>query len=648
MTTVTADSYGIDNTGATDVTAALATAINAQPAGTLFQLHANGRYKSDSVKVWNNANGITVDGQNATIFESTRRVGVVLGPAGTVKTLQITGANMVVRNLNMYGFRKDVYTGQYLVAVNGAPTVAGTTMVLDAQNEEVRLPQIVYDTIAGQKNYETAYYSRDPDGFIRFEFSASDTAQVTSDAVFSIINDANGAVLFSQAFTLTSSPATYAISWNLPLANLGTQLRITVKKATATPNTITLASITPYGEGNYRSSSWAGDAKNPPYSGGDEFTHHFYPIGTGVLIENCWSEGTDGDGFNLTQAGADTTILNCTSRCSNRQGLTLENSVRSIVDGYTGREARRSGIDIEPNDVTMHVVDATIRNCTLINCRNYAIGCGHPPQVTNLNISDIVSFNIGMGPMAGGATGGTISNWVHTGTYRLDADRVLNGGLTNADCPLYWQGLECDNFTTDIGFALQNKGSAFYRDMHVRGAVVTNPRPPSYRTFLDTMGTALTGQAWRDEVGAWNIDNGKAYNAFQIANGVSSIETGMSNVIVEADATFPPGSSNGGLVLRVLDGLNFILMQIVANTNTMNIYTKVAGVFTLLGTLTIPSVTNSTVHLKAVANGSTMQFYTAGVLRTTVVNSTNLTNTRCGLDSSNMTLLFDNFSVVAA
>lgn len=655
MATVTADSYGIDNTGATDVTTALNSAINAQPAGTVFQLHADGSYKSDAQKSWSNPNGITIDGQNAAIFESIRRTGVPQSQnptAGTVKTLSISGANMVVRNLRLYGFRKDVYTGTYLVAVNGSPTLVGTTMVLDAQDEEVRLPQIVYDTIAaGQRNYETAYYFRDKDGQVRFEFSASDTAHVANDAVFSIVNDANGAVMFSQAFTLTGTPATYSIAWVLPDADLGLQLRITVKKATATANTITVASITPYNECSYRPYDWVGDTKNPPYSGGDEFSHHFLPTGANILLENCWSEGPDGDSYNLSAVGHDTTILNCTSRCANRQGLTLENSTRTTVDGYTAREPRRSGIDFEPITGDL-VVDPTIQNSTFINVRNYAIGSGHPTQVTNLNISNIVSFNIGMGPFAGGAVGGTISNWVHTGTYRSDADRVLNSaaGLENVDCPMYWVGLECDNFTTDIGFALQSKGSTVYRDMHVRGAVVTNPRAPSYRTFLDSMGTAPTGQQWVDAVGSWNIDNGKAYLiATTVSNAFTTVETGMANVIVEADCTFGGSGTEGGLVFRMSDATTYQVMQLRAPA-TMNLYARVAGVYTVLGTTpyTLPTFTNTTVHMKVVANGSTLQFYTNGVLRATVTNSANLTNTRCGIMTSSIVPKFDNFTVVAA
>lgn len=654
MAIVTADSYGIDNTGATDITTALNSAINAQPAGTIFQLHANGSYKSDSAKNWSNSAGITIDGQNAAIFESTRRTGspTPANPTpGTVKTLALTGANLTVRNLRLYGFRKDVYTGTYLVAVAGSPTLVGTTMVLDAQNEEVRLPKGVYDTIAaGQRNYETSYYFRDKDGYVRFEFSASDTNHVTNDAVFSIVNDATGTALFSQAFTLTGSAATYAIAWLLPDANLGTQLRITLKKATATANTITVASITPYNECSYRPYDWVGDALNPPFSGGDEFSHHFAPSGANILIEDCWSEGPDGDSYNLISAGNDTTVLNCTSRCANRQGLTLENSLRSTVDGYTARETRRSGIDLEPNTISLHVNDPTIQNCTFMNVRNYAIGSGHPTQIFNMNISNIVSNNIGMGPFAGGAVGGTISNWVHTGTYRLDADRVLNGGLTNADCPMYWQGLECDDFTTDIGFALQSKGSSTYRDMHVRGAVVTNPRAPSYRTFLDTMGTATTGETWTDAVGNWNVDNGQAYCVYTaVSNAFTTLDSGMANVIAEVDVTFGGSGTEGGLVFRMSDATTYQVMQLRAPA-TMNLYARVAGVYTVLGTTpyTLPTFTNTTVHMKVVANGSTLQFYSNGVLRATVTNSANLTNTRCGIMTSSSIPRFDNFTVAAA
>lgn len=213
---------------------------------------------------------------------------------------------------------------------------------------------------------------------------------------------------------------------------------------------------------------------------------------------------------------------------------------------------------------------------------------------------------------------------------------------------MYWQGLECDDFTTDIGFALQNKGSTIYRDMHLRGAIITNPRTPSYRTFLDTMGVTSTGQAWRDDLGNWNVDNGRAYMlCTTVSNNVTSVETGMANVVVEADITMGASGSNGGLIFRSSDATNYQLMHMVAPA-TLNLYQRVAGTFTLIGTATLATFTNSTVHLKVVANGSTLQFYTAGVLRSTITNSANISATRCGLLSSNLTVLFDNFSVVAA
>lgn len=648
MATVTADSYGIDNTGATDITAALATAINAQPAGTIFQLHADGSYKSDAQKIWSNSNGITIDGQNAAIFESIRRTGVptTSNPTfGTVKTLSIVGANMTVRNLRLYGFRKDVYPGTYLVAAAGSPTKVGSTWVLDAQGEEVRLPQTPLDMVVSIE-YETPFYFRDKDGYVRFEFSASDTTHVANDAVLSIVDDVTGTVLASQAFTLTGTAATYQLAWLLPVGNLGTRLRITVKKATATANTITVASITPYGEAGYRPYNWFGNATNPAFSGGDEFSYHFAATGNGCIVQDCYSEGPDGDGVNFGVSN-NVQVLNVTTRCANRQGMVMQKNTGTIVDGFTAREIGRAGIDLEPNPGdTVH--DPIIRNCTFINCRNYAIASGLPTQTFNLSMSNITSTNIGMGPFAGGAIGGSISNWVHSNTYRSDTSRVNNGGLANADALLYWQGLECDDFTTDIGFALQNKGSTIYRDMHLRGAIITNPRTPSYRTFLDTMGVTSTGQAWRDDLGNWNVDNGRAYMlCTTVSNNVTSVETGMANVVVEADITMGASGSNGGLIFRSSDATNYQLMHMVAPA-TLNLYQRVAGTFTLIGTATLATFTNSTVHLKVVANGSTLQFYTAGVLRSTITNSANISATRCGLLSSNLTVLFDNFSVVAA
>lgn len=182
MPTVTADSYGIDYTGATDVTAALTAAINAQPAGNTFQLHPNGKYLTavTLANTWTPTN-VIVDGQGATLFRNTRRDG---DRANDPNILNFNAPGSTLKNLNVYGFRKDVYTGDKLTVVAGTPFVSGTGVILDGQNEEVRLPNVKLDfklSLGVWQNDEVPFYFRyGLDGLLHFEAVLADTTHVAN------------------------------------------------------------------------------------------------------------------------------------------------------------------------------------------------------------------------------------------------------------------------------------------------------------------------------------------------------------------------------------------------------------------------------------------------------------------------------------
>jgi hypothetical protein len=474
MPIVTADSYGIDFTGATDVTVALAAAINAQPSGNTFQLHPGGLYLTNSPMTLTPTN-VIIDGQGAFTFRNVRRS----GDSGTHSDIVIfNGPDSTLRDLSIYGFRKDVYTGDKLTTVTGSPLVSGTTVLLDALNEEVRLPQTPLDYFAtptpGPTNFETPFYFRGVDGLVRFEATLSDTTHVANDCVFSIVDDSNGTTL-----------------------------------ATATANVITVGDITPYGEAGYRRHGVT--AFPIPQGGGNEFQDAIHFSGAAnMTVDNVWAEGPDGDGFNLTSAGVNCQVLNSTVRGAGRQCYTIEFSTSSLIDNCVGREGGRSGVDFEPQGGSPNNL-TTISNCTFINIRNYTIAMGPLNYMFDVTLSNITSVSSGMGPMFGGGTRVTITNFVHSQTTRDEADRVHNGGRAGIDAIIQGIDVTADNFTTDIGFWLKMAGVAvpFGNNIHITNARALHPTlvPPYIidvpNSSVSTVSDVVAG-VWDDPLVFWD------------------------------------------------------------------------------------------------------------------------------------------------
>jgi Right handed beta helix region len=87
----------IDFTGKTDVTNALQTLIDNADDGVIIRFHKNGRYRVEGTLFVTNKTSITFDGQNATIFATTR---------GTLERSQwwITdGGGLIFRNFIVHG-----------------------------------------------------------------------------------------------------------------------------------------------------------------------------------------------------------------------------------------------------------------------------------------------------------------------------------------------------------------------------------------------------------------------------------------------------------------------------------------------------------------------------------------------------------------
>jgi hypothetical protein len=475
MPIVTADSYGIDYTGATDVGTALANAINAN-SGNTFQLHPNGRYLLNTNinsygTIWT-AGNIVIEGQDAALFRNVKRDNGY-APHYNMVTIYGNAGPVTVADLHLYGYRKDPYPGNELTTVAGTPTPSGATVQLDAVNEEVRLPQVPLDwvrfsgePINSYHDWETPFYFRDPDGYVQFDFLLfSSVALDTSGAVLSIINDETGAVLASSTVSPTLVPTTYTLRWLLPDAHLGTRLRVTVRKATG-GNTLTVQSITAYGECGYRNKNATGADHNHNASslysdgnivlkGGNEFSDLLVPatVTGNMTLDNVSTEGSDGDGINLSSmgGGGTLTLTNFYSRGAGRQGITNPLPTTVIQDSIV-RETGRSGIDFEPTGGGVGGI--TLERVDFINTRNYTVAAANYGVISDVHFTDCTSTNAGMGPWYGGGWWITINNFTHSNTYRDEADRVLNGGSAGVDAIIRGFNITANGFTTDIGFWL--------------------------------------------------------------------------------------------------------------------------------------------------------------------------------------------------
>lgn len=546
------DDYGIDYTGATDVTAALAAAINEQPPGATFTFHPGGKFLTGGIQenVWTPTD-VTIDGLGATLFRNVRRNLDTATGVNDLNIIEFNAPGSTLKNLNVYGFRKDVYTGDLLTTVAGTPTVSGTTMLLDAQNEEVRLPNVKLDFLTPPGNFtndEIPYYSRyGLDGLLHFEALLSDTNHVTGDCVFSLIDDSNNAVLVSSTLTLTSTPTSHEITFNPAPAHLATRMRVHVKKATSTPNQIVVGSITPWGEAGYRRRGLP-----PPYTytGGNEFSDGIFVSAADVddvTFDNVWVEGTDGDGFNLTLVGTNCHLIDCTSRTYGRMGFTIEDSEDTTFLRCLAREGGRAGWDFEPIPANPDNDGTILTDCTAMNIRNYAISASPWPRNLNITIDNFVSADCGMGACFGGGIGVTINGWHHTGTYRTDADRIANGGTAGIDMIFFGLNITGDDISTQIGIQLKDvarlvppvTGVSTHPDnINLTNCVALTPTlNPGYiidplvtNSSVEMSGTPLVDAVWDSTTDVWDSttvlwDGGAAVGPPQPAFQGSAFQT---------------------------------------------------------------------------------------------------------------------------
>ena len=159
-----------------------------------------------------------------------------------------------------------------------------------------------------------------------------------------------------------------------------------------------------------------------------------------------------------------------------------------------------------------------------------------------------------------------------------------------------------------------------------------------------TLGNADTGQAWQALSGTWGVSNGKAYVAVAGAvTSVCSIESGVSNCSVSADATF---GTYSGIVFRLSDSSNYVLARI--SSDGLKLFTIAAGLPTEIGSCSFTAVIGTTYNIKVTAISPNITVKLDGVERITAVSAFNSTTTKHGFRQlTNLDDKYDNFVVEA-
>lgn len=173
-----------------------------------------------------------------------------------------------------------------------------------------------------------------------------------------------------------------------------------------------------------------------------------------------------------------------------------------------------------------------------------------------------------------------------------------------------------------------------------------------YDTFTDANGVDLVnhipnvGPAWQNS-GQMQIQSNAATES-TTGNPACERDAGQANVVI--DTTINLNATSGCSVelwARDSNTANNIEFQLSITGPALNIYTKIANAFTLIGSETIAYTTNTPVTSQIVLNGSGLNFNLAGTYVLSVTSTFNQTATRIGVGGSkgNNVTTIDNHKV---
>ena len=178
---------------------------------------------------------------------------------------------------------------------------------------------------------------------------------------------------------------------------------------------------------------------------------------------------------------------------------------------------------------------------------------------------------------------------------------------------LLWGGSVSPPWTPNISVG----GTLTLADISITGPCVIPPPPPPgptvylYDTFSDSNGTPLVdhvmniGPGWSITNSSFEIQSNSAVDSIETSQGVVAANAGVANATMSCALTNP---SDGGLVFRLLDDENYLLVRIASSE--VDVYSCVANSFTELLTITYSWTGSHTIGF--VAEGSSVEVYIDG------------------------------------
>lgn len=160
------------------------------------------------------------------------------------------------------------------------------------------------------------------------------------------------------------------------------------------------------------------------------------------------------------------------------------------------------------------------------------------------------------------------------------------------------------------------------------------------------------GSAWVQYSGTWGIASDQGYqSAVSTTNVECALESSVANVTVQVTiAAFEGVADANGLCARLADDSNYLLMFLQTVTNTIALYKKVAGSFTLLASASVTPAAGDVAKMTC-DSSNLITGYRNGAALISATDSAGSTNTKHGLWYSAATGTgadrFDDFSITA-
>lgn len=298
----------------------------------------------------------------------------------------------------------------------------------------------------------------------------------------------------------------------------------------------------------------------------------------------------------------------------------------------------------------------------------YSVNYGFGMRMTSTAVNDYVNLNINV-PTAGtyhlysyNATGPA------AGDFQLSIDGVNQGSPVSLfeAAPAHPQnGLgykktdmgtvtftTAGNHTFKYTVTGKNAASTGYQLYFDVIKLVQTPPPPPAATFSDNFESG-TASGWTTTGGTWAVvtDGSKVYQQSASAatdthalNGNAGWTNYEVSSKVKVDAFDPGGYAGVGLDARYQDANNSYSFQYYKLTGQLKIQKEIGGVFTTLAVKSYPFATGTWYTLKAVLNGSNLEFWVNGNLELTATD-TSLSSGKIGLNAHRANAKFDDVIV---